>query len=215
MKRAYLILFIAILFLQCDREQPAVVEGNPKQIPNQEMWRFSVTATKNGRLEAIVKSGHMVRYEGKNISFLDQNVVVDFFDAQGKHASKLTAQRGELNDKTNDVKAMGHVVVISDSGFTLHSEKLSFDQKRELIVSDVDVMVTTAQGDTLYGKGFESNTDFTRWEIKKPHGIAHTSVDLSADKWKSKATTEDSTKVMADDSLATSEQDSLSQGHLK
>ncbi len=215
MKRAYLILFIVLVFFQCDREKPAVVEGNAKQIPNQEMWRFSVTATKNGRLEAIVKSGHMVRYEGKNVSFLDQNIVVDFFDTQGEHASRLTAQRGELNDRTNDVKAMGHVVVVSDSGFTLHSEKLSFDQKRELIVSDVDVMVTTTGGDTLYGKGFESNTDFTKWEIKKPHGIAHTGVDLSPEKWKSKAANEDSTKVMSADSLSGLKQDSLSQGPLK
>ena len=196
-----LILVLPFIFT-CEREEPVYVEENV-EVPDQEMWNSSVKVSHKGRTEAIVKYGHMERYSKRSVSYFDDGLVIDFFNSDGEHASKLTANRGEMKEKSNDVKAMGNVVVISDSGVTLHTEELYYDEKRDLIISNVEVMITTADGDTLYGKGFESNAEFTETTILEPHGIAHSGVDLSADNIKSKKKVkQNSTGQMAADSLA-------------
>jgi len=32
-------------------------------------------------------------------------------------------------------------------------------------------MFTSSNNDTMYGVGFESDMDLTKWKIKKPHGV--------------------------------------------
>jgi LPS export ABC transporter protein LptC len=198
----------AFVFVFCSKDKSVELEENRENIPDQEMWDTHLKATKNGRLEAIVNFGHMVRYEGNEIALLDEGVIVDFFDARGEHSSTLTSLRGEFNDKTNDVKAMGNVIVVSDTGVTLHTEELFFDHKTEKVISNVDVMVTTNESDTLYGTSFISNTAFTEWQITNTRAVSHSSVDLSADRFK-KQERPDSTNSVENDSLAATKPDSV------
>jgi LPS export ABC transporter protein LptC len=205
---AYIIfLTIALAFVFCTQQEP-VYEENDAKVPDQEFWNAQAMATKNGRLEAIVKYGHMVRYNGDDIAYLDEGVTVDFYNAKGEHSSTLTSLKGEFNDKNNNVKAIGNVVVVSDTGVTLYTEELSFDNKTEKIVSNVDVMVTRAEGDTLYGTSFISNTEFSEWTITSTSGTGHTGVDLSEDRFKKKPKP-DSVKSAEPDSLIVLQVDSL------
>ena len=199
----FLTLALSVIF--CSQQEPVFEEKNTK-VPDQEFWNAQAKATKNGRLEAIVKYGHMVRYNGDDIAYLDEGVIVDFYNAKGEHSSTLTSLKGEFNDKNNDVKAIGNVVVVSDTGVTLHSEELLFDNKTEKIVSNVDVMVTTTDGDTLYGTSFISNTEFTEWTITSTSGTGHTGVDLSEERFNKKPRP-DSTNTVKTDSLFKAEID--------
>lgn len=180
------VMIVTITLLACSREQPPGVDNAVKteDLPDQEGWNSVVVATNNGRLEAKVRYGHMLRFSKNKVAKFDQGIKVDFFDETGEKTSTLTAERGILNEKTNDVSAMGNVVVVSDTGVTLHTEELSFDQRKQKIISRVDVMVTTVDGDTLYGTGFESDAQLRHWRILKPRGIAHRGVDLSLDQLK-------------------------------
>ena len=186
--RSYIALaMIAVIaLLNCSREQPPGVDNALKteDLPDQEGWNSVVAATNNGRLKAKVTYGHMLRFSKDKVAKFDQGIKVVFFDETGKKTSTLTAERGILNEKTNDVSAMGNVVVVSDTGVTLHTEELSFDQRKQKIISRVDVMVTTMTGDTLYGIGFESDAQLHHWRIIKPRGTAHRGVDLSLDQLK-------------------------------
>ncbi len=60
-------------------------------------------------------------------------------------------------------------MVVSDSGETLFTEELLWNNKLQKIISEVDVMITT-ETDTLYGIGFESDAGLSSWTIKKPKG---------------------------------------------
>ena len=202
------ILFSLVIFVFCSEEKSEQVQENAEKVPEQEMWDTQLTATKNGRLEAIVKFGHMVRYEGNDFAQLDEGVIVDFYNAKGVHSSTLTSLRGEFNDKTNDVKAIGNVIVVSDTGVTLFTEELFFDNKTEKVVSNMDVKVTTNEADTLYGTSFISNTAFTEWKITNTRGVAHSGVDLSGDRFRKKERT-DSTKIVGKDSTVVVKPDSL------
>jgi len=150
------------------------------RFPSQEGWNSSITLTRAGKLQAVIRYGHMAEYEDAGTAYFDQGVSVDFFDVDGRHTSRLTSDRGEYDEGSEDVAGEGHVVVVSDTGITLKTERLKWNHRTEKIVTDDRVTVTNRQGDTLYGLGFESNSDLSRWVIKQPRGLAKKGVNLYA-----------------------------------
>ena len=69
--------------------------------------------------------------------------------------------------------AIGNVVVLSDSGVTLFTDTLSWDNIREKVYTDDEVIFITEEQDTLYGIGFESDVELDNWKILKPTGVFH------------------------------------------
>ena len=52
------------------------------------------------------------------------------------------------------------------------TNKIDWDNSYKMIVAKDSVMFTTSEGDTLYGIGFESDSDLEEWKIFKLFGIA-------------------------------------------
>ena len=69
--------------------------------------------------------------------------------------------------------AISDVVVVSDSGVTLFTDTLSWDNMREKIFTYDSVKFITESQDTLYGIGFESDVELNNWKILKPTGVFH------------------------------------------
>ena len=68
------------------------------------------------------------------------------------------------------MRAIGNVVAVSDSGITLYTDTLIWDSKKEKMSTDDPIMLTTQKNDTLYGVGFESDSDLQNWKVIKPTG---------------------------------------------
>jgi LPS export ABC transporter protein LptC len=179
--------------------------GEKEDLPDQEMWNSQFRVINRGRLEVIVRYGHMSRFSEKKRADFDQGVKVDFYNDEGEHASLLTSDRAELDERVNDVRAMGNVVIESDSGVTLYTEEIAYNQETDMIVSQVDVMITTTNGDTLWGTGFESDPQLDNYKILKPKGISHKGIDMSEDRWKE---TQDSVSVSPDSVFSTDDDSS-------
>ena len=79
---------------------------------------------------------------------------------------------GENINVHGNLHANGNVVVVSDSGYTLTTSEILWDNRYRMIIVEDSVMFTTSDGDTLYGVGFESDMDLERWKISRPFGIA-------------------------------------------
>ena len=155
-------------------EKPVLVQDSPAQ----EGWNSKIVVTKAGKRQAVVAYGHMRRFENRPIVYFDQGVDVDFYDSEGKHTTWLSAMEGEYHEKTEDVKGVGNVRVVSDSGITLKTQQLRWINGPGRIVSESAVMITTAEGDTLYGSGFESNADLTHWVLSNPWGRTEKRIDI-------------------------------------
>jgi LPS export ABC transporter protein LptC len=140
-----------------------------KEFPDQESWNLVTRFTKEGVLNAIVEEGHMVKYGKRNMTFLSDHVKVDFYDEKGQHTTLLNSDSAILYSATNDMEAIGHVVVVSDSGMTLETERLRWDYNRQKIVSDDFVTIITPS-EILYGQGFESDRNLENYEIKRVRG---------------------------------------------
>jgi len=173
MKISCWIIFIIIFSIACSEKTDHNEMGKGEDYPDQESWGVTIILTDSSIERARVQSGHLEKYnEGQHI-MLDQIVKVDFFDKNQNHVAVLNSVRADVDQKTNDMKAIGDVVAISDSGITLYTDTLFWNAKKERMHSRDSVMITTLEKDTLYGVGFESDSDLQNWKILRPSGITN------------------------------------------
>ena len=167
----FYIFFSALLLVSsCSEERNSDLPSS-EGLPDQESWGVTIIMTHEGLTKAKVKSGHLKKYNEKEHIILDQNVVVDFFDLQENHTSTLFSDKSEVNEKSNDMLAIGNVIAKSDSGITLFTERLQWIAEDEKLFTKDSIMITTLDKDTLFGKGFESNADLENWKILYPSGV--------------------------------------------
>ena len=120
-----------IFTISCARE-PLQNAPSRDGMPDQESWGVNIILTDEGLIRAKVRSGHLEKYNEKEFIMLDSNVTVDFYNDKEQHTSVLNSNKAEVDQKSNDMKAIGNVVAVSDSGITLFSETLTFPFALEL-----------------------------------------------------------------------------------
>ena len=167
-----LCIFLSAILLaySCSEEKNGDLPSSDG-LPDQESWGVTIIMTHEGLMRAKVSSGHLKKYNEKEYIILDKNVVVDFFDLQENHTSTLFSDKSEINEKSNDMLAIGNVIAKSDSGITLFTERLQWIAEDEKLFTKDSIMITTLDKDTLFGKGFESNADLENWRILYPSGV--------------------------------------------
>ena len=84
-------------------------------------------------------------------AILVNNVVSNFFNDNGVHISTLFSDSAVIENFSNNLKAFGNVKVLSDSGYTLFSNKIYWNNQYKLVTSDDSVMFTSSFQDTMYG----------------------------------------------------------------
>ena len=162
--------WLILIFVSCSelKEVQLLPSDN---IPDQESWESIIILTNKGKIRAKIQSGHLEKYNKKSYTLLDNIVNVDFFDQNERHTSFLTSDAAEIDQKSNNMKAIGNVVATADSGITLFSEILFWDAKKEKLYTESNIMITTLDNDTLFGTGFESNSNLKDWKILNPSGV--------------------------------------------
>ncbi len=165
-----IIIFGCLLFLGCARvDESGPVTTDDEVVPDQVIWNGKIEITDNGRLQSIVQAGYIQSFQKKKLTLLDSGVTVDFFDKRGRHTSVLTSERARVEEKSDIFLAQGNVVVVSDSGAVLRTERLYWDKKKRRVHSDTLVILTTDL-DSLRGYDFEADENLNSWSLKKPTG---------------------------------------------
>lgn len=165
---------LVFLCLSCSEEKikPAVSSaGVGQNVPSQESWNATITFTDSGRITGILRAGHIAMFADRKITLLDSSITVDFFDQHERHTSVLTALRGQVNDLTHDFEAHDHVVVVSDSGTTLKTEVLFWNNRVQKVTSPEFVDITSPT-EHIQGQGFESDQGLKHYTIFKVTGQA-------------------------------------------
>ena len=171
MKFSLVLLVVSFIFTSCHSTNiQNKIESSSEEIMENEIWDPIIILTRKEK--KIIKATSKKLYKQKNESaLLIGNVVVDFFNDFGEHISILYADSARINEHSNDLNANGNVYVVSDSGYTLSTSMIVWDNSYKMIVAEDSVMFTTSIGDTLYGVGFESDSDLEEFRIFKPIGI--------------------------------------------
>ncbi|MFI5148982.1 MAG: LPS export ABC transporter periplasmic protein LptC [Bacteroidia bacterium] len=167
----YSILFLiaALLCSSCQNDIAVVNSlGNFRaEIPLRTTKDAMMIYSDSGLAKAKLNAPAMDQYEGLNPRLvMPKGIDLRFYNDSLRETTTLTADSAIKEDKDNVMKAFRHVFVVNKKGEKLRTEKLIWDEKKRIIYTDVDVTITTADGDVLWGKGLESNEDFSHWKIK-------------------------------------------------
>jgi LPS export ABC transporter protein LptC len=95
---------------------------------------------------------------------------VDFYDSTQKIQSKLFAKYGLYYNDEGLVLLKDSVIVFNITGDTLRTEKLWWDQNKQIIYTDEPVHIIQ-QGEPLEGKnGMTANQNFDSWTLLNAKG---------------------------------------------
>ena len=134
------------------------------------MWNPYIILTNKEKKMVEAKSSKLYKQKDKS-ALLVGKVEIDFYNDSGNHMSILYADSARINERNSNLSAQGNVYVVSDSGYTLRTNKIDWDNSYKMIIAKDSVMFTTNEGDTLYGIGFESDSDLEEWKIFSIFGI--------------------------------------------
>jgi len=158
-------MLVAASAVGCHKDAPSTTSGEEVRIPDQEARDFTLTESMEGRKSWTLWATYAAMYNDKNL--VDARTVrIDFFDKEGKKNSSLTADQGIVFQRTNDLEARGKVHVTTESGVTLETDSLRWQNARGKIVSDAFVRVTR-NGDVVTGYGFESDATLEHFHLAR------------------------------------------------
>jgi len=137
--------------------------------PDQQSWNAILTMTQGEALSARVYAGRMKQFNQTGEVYIGDSMRVDFYNQQGLHTSFLNSDSGIVNEKKQNLIAIGNVEFRSDSGYVMFTDKLFWLNDSNIVYTDGDIELFS-DTDTLYGTGFTSDVRLENWTIDKPRG---------------------------------------------
>lgn len=148
------------------RQRPSAPLTWNEHAPDQETWGATIYLFQEGQRRVVVTATHITRYLKSKQTTLDQGIRIEFYDQDGQQASTLTADRGMLDEQSQDMIASGHVVVVSHRGGKLETDSLRWVENTNRIRTESPVRISTEK-DTITGIGFEADPNLDHWEITR------------------------------------------------
>ena len=153
------------LSLGCQSRTAPVPGASNLRMPDQEARDFTLTETSEGKKNWTLWASYAAMYNDRNL--VDAKTIqIEFFDSEGKRYSTLVADQGLVDQRTNNLTAIGKVRVVTETGVHMETDSLRWINRTEKIVSDAFVKVTRKE-DVVTGYGFESDPNLDHFHLKR------------------------------------------------
>jgi len=133
--------------------------------PDQELSDYTTVESDSGLVRWILKAPVARVYNARKLLVTD-NPRIEFFDEQGNLTSVLISQKGEYNQVTRDLTALGTVIITSMEGYMLETESLVWVEKLGEMHSE-DFVKFTRDSDVLTGYGLRGDPELKNIEIQR------------------------------------------------
>jgi LPS export ABC transporter protein LptC len=165
-------LFLALFtLLSCENDVEKInfLTGK-KLVPLESTRNITLIFSDSGHVTARLISPLVERYEGDS-SFVEfkEGLKLEFFNNQKQVESRLTAKYAIKYNRSGIMEAKNKVEVLNQKGEVLNCEHLVWNQSTHQIYSNTFVKIKTVD-EIIFGDGFESNEDFSKYKIKKIRG---------------------------------------------
>lgn len=167
-----------LMMISCENDIKKVnlITGKD-QSPVESAQGLEILYSDSGIVKVSIKTPELNRFvQPKQKTELPKGVFVEFFDDDQHVTSTLTSKYALRDDAEKTMEARKDVVVVNVKGDKLETEYLKWDEKSGMISSPAFVKITTAD-EIIYGNGFESNQDFSRYRIFDIKGIINLKKD--------------------------------------
>lgn len=176
MKKLLTLLFASVvvpaLMAACDGpvETPVAstdVLGIEADVVTTGMVSFlTASGVKEGRVEADTAFAF---YDSATVRLKGMRLV--FYADDGSERATVTADGGEMDERTDRMLARGNVVLIVHAdGRRIETSELNYDPNHDRIWSDSATVQTLANGSVTRGTAFESDLEFRNVRIANPRG---------------------------------------------
>lgn len=170
--KSFYILLIIALSVSCSNKKEDIEKAEKQKFSKEEFGReIEILITKKGKANVKIVAPKVVRnYSGKTYNEFPEGMQLFVYNEKGEIESTLSAKYGKMGDRSSELLAKDSVVVTNKTGEVLNTEELIWDKKKSKIKTTGFVKIQT-KDEIIYGDGFESNEDFTEYQITNIHGI--------------------------------------------
>ena len=160
----FLLLGLFAIVIGCQEIKIPAGEIDLENRPDQEAWNTTIYLSQDGRQQAIIKAAHRQRYNSRQQTIIDQGIFVEFYDENGL-TSTLQAERGIIDELSNNLWVYGGVVIDSPEHGSLKTDSLQWIEEKDLIETEAHVTLSTKK-DLITGQGFEADPGLKNWTIR-------------------------------------------------
>ena len=163
MCRFVAVFILSVFLFGCSQDRLSGISGGP--IKPLIMEGFTMTETENGKKRLVVVAEN-AEIDKNNKMIRANKINMKYYNEKESVTSTLTSERATLEIGTNDMEAEGNVVLITDIGAKLETEKLKLISATNKVVTDTPVRFTKG-GNVLTGKGLEADSRLENALIKE------------------------------------------------
>jgi LPS export ABC transporter protein LptC len=135
---------------------------------------FKARGTLKGVKQWEAHAAHARVFQGSQLAQA-MDVTIVYFQ-KGKAVSHATADNAEINLKSYDLEAQGHVVVHGQNGVVLQTERLSWNNADQEVRSSARVRVLKG-GSVLTGRGLLADRRLEKVEVQEDVKVETASVE--------------------------------------
>ena len=168
------VFFSVFTLISCTDSNQGNATEQPKNdiTPSNTLWGVDMTFMDSSQTKAKLHAQHVRLYSDRQETMFDTNIRVDFFSATGSRNAQLTCDSAKVDNKTNNMWAFGHVLVISDSSQNrVETNSMMWDNLKRKLYSNEYVKISRPGEVIEGGVGFESDESISNYRIFKVTGI--------------------------------------------
>ncbi|MBK8396009.1 MAG: LPS export ABC transporter periplasmic protein LptC [Leptospiraceae bacterium] len=167
-KLLYISIFLALF--ACKNKTSLRIENELESGSTISLRNFKRDAfNEKGELLWNLKAKEAFVYVGENKSIF---YGLDFDQYEnGKIKSKLSGDRGEINQKDKKLIVSGNIKLVAEDSRHLMADELVYDLETESLVSEKPVTIIM-KGTTIRGIGLQADKGLNKVKILKPAGVS-------------------------------------------
>lgn len=171
---AVLLVGAAIIFSSCDNSLEIVPGADVNSLPSLVVRNFETVQTDSGKVQMVLRSPLMERrvIESGTFNEFPLGVEVIFYDGKKEQVASIISQYAKYNESEKLWELRYEVKARNELNELLETELLYWDEEKELVYTDKFVRITGEER-IISGTGFESDTRFSRWEIRNGNAIIY------------------------------------------
>ncbi|MFW6019622.1 MAG: LPS export ABC transporter periplasmic protein LptC [Bacteroidales bacterium] len=175
-----IMLSMMVLFACSNDMETVSVIKEEEELPVDIAKDVNITYSDSGKVKMRMEAELMETYEGESPYIeMSKGIHVKFYDSTETVKSTLTANYAISHEKTQIMEARHDVVVVNANNEKLNTEHLIWNQKKNKIISDEFVKITT-ENKILFGEGLEADEQMNNYTILNPKGTIYLDEDYGA-----------------------------------
>ena len=164
--RSLVVIVACMALISCENDLEKVkLYSKGEAMPQESAKNIKIIRSDSGHVQVELMAHVLNYYETENPYIeMPNGLHAVFYNEKMEVRSTLDADYGIRYEKEQRMEARKNVSVVNEKGDRLNTEHLIWDEKKEKLLSNEFVKITTGN-EIIYGNGFEANQDFSKYKI--------------------------------------------------